>query len=439
MGSQEINSTPRELQLQGYGLKRSWALRLSLQGYLLIETKTGGFTEGLGLIGLNFGMSANIGLGVMMVQCRICEREVHLVLDLGHQPFANALLDTQDQSEARYPLKFHFCYPCQYGMVPNLDSSHIFDDTYPYYSSVGESYVKQCEGWAKWYREYRNPTSVLEIGSNDGYMLQNFKDLRHLGIEPSVGPLMKAKALGLRVTNEFFTNKIYDLKYDLIIANNVLAHTPRLLEMAEGIAMNLNDEGEAVIEFPHLHNLIYHGQYDTIYHEHFSYFTLRSIALLFMKFGLYIQRVDKLTSHGGSARVYLARRVLGDTLSEAPIDQYKINNFVRDVQTNKWSNSGAILTSKHLRQKLALFGAAAKGNTWLNYLGLTYQEFDFVVDETPYKQGKFLPGSRIPILGLDAIKEHKPNLLWILPWNFKDEIMKKCEFIKEWGGEFRSR
>ena len=366
------------------------------------------------------------------MDCRICGERAELILDLGYQPFANALLDRQDEQQSVYPLKFYYCDSCQYGMTDNLSSTNIFDDTYPYYSSVNTSYVKQCKEWATKYKKEHNPQRVIEIGSNDGYMLENFKDSSHLGFEPSRGPFQVSEDKNLNVVNDFF-NGVAE-KADLIIANNVLAHTPKLMTMIGDIALSLSNHGQAVIEFPTLENLILHTQYDTIYHEHFSYFTLHSMVKALNSHKLYLHYFEEIPSHGGSIRAYFSKQEdMSENINRSNMD---IQGFAQRVKLSKLNNLRTILLAKSYKYKLALFGAAAKGNTFLNYLGIGYDMFDFCVDETKYKQGKFLPGSRIPIVGMEELMLRKPEVLWILPWNFKEEIIKKCSFIGGWDGIF---
>lgn len=375
------------------------------------------------------------------MKCRICEKETEQILDLGYQPLANGLLDRQDSQESRYPLRFYFCHDCQYGMTDNLLSANIFDETYPYYSSINTSYVKQCRDWAIDYRAKHNPKSVLEIGCNDGYMLQNFKGITCFGFEPSYGPYKKCLEKDINVINQFFSKSVDCGKFDLIIANNVLAHTPFLKKMAKDISDSLNQNGMAVIEFPTLESLIDNCQYDTIYHEHFSYFSLYSLVTLFSEYGLFIQDFENIPSHGGSIRAYFSKAQPAQWAGMARYsqDDFKIKSFGSKVRLDKTVSISQIIYNKGHGKKLALFGAAAKGNTWLNYLGMSYDFFEFCVDETPYKQGKFLPGSRIPIVGIEELSIKKPDILYILPWNFKDEIIEKTKFISHWGGEHKWR
>lgn len=366
------------------------------------------------------------------MDCRICSKEADLILNLGNQPLANALLKTQDEKSNTYPLKFYFCESCQYGMTDDRTSQDIFDDSYPYYTSVNTSYVEQCRKWAESYKKTYNPLSVLEIGSNDGYMLQNFKNIHHIGFEPSFGPHEKAMEKGINSENSFFGLDSTEDKFDLIIANNVIAHNPNLRDLVHAIARCLSIRGRAVIEFPTLENLIEKCQYDTIYQEHYSYFSLHSISLLFRFYGMYLAYYEVIPSHGGSIRAHFSFE------PSLPILIHPLNmkNFKRDVFVEKLHSLDKMIQHKKKGNKMALFGAAAKGNTFLNYLGVGNDFFDYCVDETPAKQGKFLPGSRIPIYGIEKLKETKPDVIWILPWNFKDEIIKKLSFAHEWNAKF---
>lgn len=368
------------------------------------------------------------------MKCRICDHDVDLILDLGYQPLANALLSSPNEKCAEYPLKFYFCDMCQYGMVPDMDSSGIFDDSYPYYTSVNTSYVRQCQEWVMKYRREFQPRSVLEIGSNDGYMLENFKDIEHVGYEPSFGPHEKALSRGIKSENQFFSSDRLSGNYDLIIANNVIAHTPKLHGIVQGIYRNLSSRGVAVIEFPTLNNLVEKRQYDTIYQEHYSYFTLSSLCILFGQYFMGLVKYEEIPSHGGSIRAYFS--------TNFPV--HKINSeldmglFSTVVFKDKLASLHKIIEYKMDGKTMVLFGAAAKGNTFLNYLGVGTDFFDYCVDETPAKIGKFLPGSRIPIVDMEMIKKTRPDVIWILPWNFKTEIMQKLEFTKAWNCKIES-
>jgi hypothetical protein len=372
-----------------------------------------------------------------LATCRICSGEVNKVLDLGSQPIANSLLASDTNSEVIYPLNFYWCPSCQFGQVNDLPNTEIFTDDYPYYSSVNASYVKQCADWAHNYAAKYEPKRVLEIGSNDGYMLQNFKDVYHIGYEPSVGPANKAKEKGLNISSTFFPSYGVAPKVDLVIANNVLAHTPDLHGMVEGISKSLNDDGQAIVEFPPVGKVIRNGFYDTIYHEHYSYFSIHAIAKLFQKHGLYYKFHDPIASHGGSIRAYFTKEIV-DPWVGAPYDatiNSAIETFSYHVHNSKFRELDRIIKLYDSSKKMALFGAAAKGKTFLNYLGIKNDIFQFCVDETPAKQGKYLPGSRIPIVDIEELKRQQPDILFILPWNFKDEIIEKTKFIEDWEGE----
>jgi SAM-dependent methyltransferase len=363
----------------------------------------------------------------------VCGKDGYLALDLGVQPLANNLIANPDKHEVHYPLKFYWCHDCQYGFVNDaVIGGEVFDGNYPYYSSISKSYVQQCKDWAESYRKIHDPKSVLEIGCNDGYMLDNFKDLDHLGFEPSSGPAKAALTKGIHVDQRFFGSSCSDVgEFDLIIANNVFAHTPQLIDMARGMADRLNDKGTIVIEFPLVDNLIFYHDFDTIYHEHYSYFSILAIQKIFNRFAVSLVNWYLIPSHGGSARVYLQK--LSPGIPE-PKQRRDIESFSLEVKDFKLKELARLIELKQNGLKLALFGAAAKGNTFLNYLGIKNDIFDFCVDETPAKIGKLLPGSRIPIVGLEELSKQKPDILYILPWNFKDDIIKKTEFIKGWGG-----
>ena len=364
--------------------------------------------------------------------CRICSYPVQKVLDLGSQPIANSLLVSQDMPQMHYPLEFYWCKGCLFGQVNDLGHTDIFNEDYPYYSSVNTSYVTQCKIWALDYLNRFDPKSVLEIGCNDGYLLENFKHLYHVGVEPSRGPAKVSEEKGINVVHSFFSSQCEFGKFDLIIANNVIAHTPHLQDVVKGIAQNLTPTGTVVVEFPPVNDLIEKNYYDTIYHEHFSYFSITAIWKLFRAFGLHLKSWEPIPSHGGSIRAYFNHREIFEKIESLNIG---IDEFPQKVFKSKLENSIDILARKIVGKKLALFGAAAKGISFLNYLGIKSDIFDFCVDETPAKQGKYLPGSRIPIVGIETLKIERPDYLYVLPWNFKDEIMAKTSFISEWKGQ----
>ena len=298
---------------------------------------------------------------------------------------------------------------------------------------------------------------VVEIASNDGYLLKNFveKKIPSLGVEPAENVAVAARKIGIPTVSKFFGKKLaLELKKegkaaDLIAANNVLAHVPDINDFVSGIKVLLKSSGVATLEFPHLLKLIDENQFDTIYHEHFSYLSFLTVAQIFNHHGLKIFDVDEISTHGGSLRIYAAHEgnfnqktntsveKLFDKEKAAGLDDLKTYlQFSEKVKKLKRNILEGLIKLKNDGNKIIGYGAAAKGNTLLNYCGIRNTMVDFVVDRNPNKVGKYLPGTNIPVLDVDAVKSARPDYLLILPWNLKDEIIKQNSFIRQWGGKF---
>lgn len=398
------------------------------------------------------------------MNCRFCKSELENVfLDLGFAPPSNSFLSAEDmkQGESHYPLKVYVCDEC---MLVQLDefkkATDIFSDEYVYFSSMSRSWLAHSKKYTnKMMSEFgiNQNSQVIEVASNDGYLLQYFKEkgVSILGVEPTESTAKVSREKGIETVMEFFGEKLAkDLveqgkKADLLLGNNVLAHVPDINDFVKGIKIVLKEEGVLTMEFPHLLQLIKHNQFDTIYHEHFSYFSFTTVNQIFKKQGIELFHVEEISTHGGSIRIFgkhiedssRERRESVNLLllkeNEAginSIDYYK--NFQKRAEKVKFEFLQFLLNAKAEGKKVAAYGAAAKGNTLLNYSGVKADMIDFVVDAAPVKQHKFLPGSHIPVVTEDKIKESKPDYIIIFPWNIKEEIMSQLEYVRGWEAKF---
>ena len=396
--------------------------------------------------------------------CRFCKAPlVHTFLDLGRQPLANSYL-TADQlaagTEAAYPLHVRVCHRCFLVQADDaVPPGAIFDADYAYFSSYSTTWVEHARRYAAAMAERfgLGPESlVVEVASNDGYLLQHFveMDIPVLGIEPATNTARAAIARGVPTEVTFFGEQAAralaarGYEADLMAANNVLAHVPDIGQFVAGFRELLKDEGVLTFEFPHLLNLIEKVQFDTIYHEHFSYLSLLAVEQVLRANGLRPFDVERLATHGGSLRLFCCHMGSGHEETGAlaalrtaeraagldRIDTYA--GFAPRVEAVRDSFRTFLAAEKAARRRIAAYGAAAKGNTFLNYCAATPADIVAVFDASPAKQGRFLPGSHLPILAPDAVREIRPDDLLILPWNLKDEIMAQMGFIADWGGRF---
>ena len=395
--------------------------------------------------------------------CRFCQHPLsHECIDLGTSPPSNAFLEERhlDKPEIFYPLKLFVCERCYLVQIEeHKKSEEIFDEHYPYFSSYSSSWLTHAETYARMIidRLSLNASShVMEIGSNDGYLLKHFVDgnIPCLGIEPS-GTAGAARAYGIEVVEHFFNTDLAlqlrseGRKADLVIGNNVLAHVPDINDFVEGLRIILKDEGTITMEFPHVMRLVQENQFDTIYHEHFSYLSLQTVRRIFAAHHLDIFDVDELTTHGGSLRIYAchawAKPTRGERILRLLEDEQRAGMtdpaFYKSLQglADRVKNDLlAFLIEQHRAgHKVVGFGAAAKGNTLLNYCGVRRDLIPFVVDSSPHKQGMYLPGSRIPILTEEDLQRARPDFVLILPWNIQVEIVDLLSYIREWGGAVR--
>jgi SAM-dependent methyltransferase len=395
-----------------------------------------------------------------IVNCRSCgDNDLRVILDLGSQPIANALLRAEELSrpEARYPLMLAFCRACALLQVTEtIPADVLYRRDFPYFSSSSPALLRHsAEHVEALTRKYElGPSSfVVEVGSNDGYLLSNFADrgIDCLGIDPADGPVARANAIGVPTINDFFGSRCAETLAsrgklaDVVIANNVVAHVDDINDFVAGFARLLKPTGVAVFEFAYAVNLIEHCEFDTIYHEHLFYHTLHGLTPLFNRHGLYLNDVERLSIHGGSLRLTVSRTLarsaeLDALLShEAALGVDKVsfyNDFADRVRALRDSLADLLVSERKRGKRIACYGAAAKGATLINYLDLGEGFFEFVVDANAYKQGKYMPGQRIPIRHPDQLVAAQPDYVLLLVWNFAGEVMQQQAAYRERGGSF---
>jgi SAM-dependent methyltransferase len=395
--------------------------------------------------------------------CRFCRAPLeHTFCDLGMSPLSNAFLtaDKLNAMEPFYPLHAYVCRSCFLVQLQEFQSpEQIFSD-YAYFSSYSESWLAHANAFAgqMTQRFGLGPASqVVEIASNDGYLLQYFKSggISVLGIEPAANVAKAAEAKGIPTVVKFFGKQTaHELAAagrcaDLLVGNNVLAHVPDLNDFVAGLGFLLKPSGVITMEFPHLFRLMEETQFDTIYHEHFSYFSFTTAERVFARHGLTLFDVEEIPTHGGSLRIYArhaansAAAVTGRMIAlrhreaDAGLDRIETySGFGERVKEAKRALLDFMIAARREGKRIAGYGAAAKGNTLLNYCGIRGDFLDYVVDRSPHKQGRFLPGTHIPVYHPDKIRETRPDYLLILPWNLRDEIVGQMGHIREWGGRF---
>jgi SAM-dependent methyltransferase len=400
------------------------------------------------------------------MKCRICGANLEEpFLSLGKSPVANSLLTREDlhKMEPYFPLDLYVCQICWLVQLEEFEAPEkIFSSDYPYFSSYSESWLKHCKNYAEMMVErfgFDKNSFVVEVGSNDGYLLQYFKEhnIPVLGVEPAENVARAAIEKGIPTDITFF-NTSYAKKLrekgklaDLIIGNNVLAHNPNLHDFVEAMKIALKPNGIITMEFPHLMKLIQENQFDTIYHEHFSYFSFYAVKKLFSLHELEIFDVEEIPTHGGSLRIYAKHKGANSKLLATTkrveellekekdfglFDLQTYYNFRKKVEETKRAFLLFLIQAKNEGKKIVGYGAPAKASTLLNYCGVRTDFIDYTVDRNPHKQGKFIPGVHIPIKHPDKIKEDRPDYVIIFPWNIKDEIMEQLKYIREWGGKF---
>ena len=398
------------------------------------------------------------------MKCRHCQAEISLMLiDLGSAPPSNAYLTklTLQRPEKWFPLKVMVCESCWLVQAKAYSrAAELFNDEYAYFSSFSELWLKHASNYVEAMVErfsLGSESHVVEIASNDGYLLQYVKQrgIPCLGIEPTAGTASAARQKGIETIEEFFGFSLarslasQGKQADLMAANNVLAHVPDVNDFASGFTVLLKPHGVATFEFPHLVYLIEKKQFDTIYHEHFSYLSFTTVCRILTANGLSVFDVEEFDTHGGSLRVFAQRTDTSQQHISANVAELLEREATAGMyhskyyhgfqeQANKVKNDflAFLLEARHQNKTVAAYGAAAKGNTLMNYAGIRPDLISFVVDRNPAKQGKFMPGSRIPIVEEQHLRRKRPDLVLILPWNLKNEIMEQMGFIREWGGMF---
>ena len=399
-----------------------------------------------------------------VLKCRHCGGELRLpFLDLGSAPPSNAYLTETDlrASEAWLPLRLLVCESCWLVQTEDYAGREtLFTDDYAYFSSFSTSWLARAAHYVKAMVQrfgLNNESRVVEIAANDGYLLQYVQaaGISCYGVEPTAGTAAAAKSKGIAIIERFFGVELADVlarsghKADLMVANNVLAHVPDINDFVAGFARLLKPQGVATFEFPHLLRMVQENQFDTAYHEHYSYLSLTVVEHIFAGNGLSVFDVEELPTHGGSLRIFAQRSDSGQqavspkvaTLRKAEADAgMAAATFYCGFQTRaekvKDDLLAFLIEAKHQGLKVAAYGAAAKGNTLLNFAGVRPDLLPYVVDRNPAKQGKFMPGSRIPIVDEAHLKVHQPDRILILPWNLRLEVMAQLAYVRHWGGQF---
>ena len=398
------------------------------------------------------------------MNCRFCKNPLtHEFVDLVNSPPSNSFLRAEqlNEPEVFYPLKVFVCEKCFLVQIDEYKKAdEIFDANYAYFSSFSKTWVEHSRKYVEMMCERFNfdeNSQVIEIASNDGYLLQFFQQrgVSVLGIEPTLSTAQAAREKGIESWTEFFGVELAqklvgeNRQADLLSGNNVLAHVPDINDFVAGLKIALKPEGMATMEFPHVLQLVENNQFDTIYHEHFSYLSFYTVKEIFTAQQLEIFDVEELSTHGGSLRIFtkhtenqtheITENVESLLAKENQFGLLELDyylNFQPKVDRIKYDLLTFLIEQKRLGKKVAAYGAAAKGNTLLNYCGIKKDLIDFVVDASPHKQNLFLPASHIPIVDENFIKNEKPSFVIILPWNLREEIIEQLNYIKDWGGQF---
>jgi SAM-dependent methyltransferase len=398
-----------------------------------------------------------------VTRCRSCGGRLTITMaDLGMQPPSNAFLASLAEAaeEKRYPLRAKVCEVCKLVQVDYDVAPQELFGNYVYFSSYSEDWLAHAERYADMARrrfDLGAASLVVELASNDGYLLKNFlkMGIPVLGIDPSDTVARAAERIGVPTLVEFFGEALArrlateGRGADLIVANNVLAHVPQLNDFVAGIAALLKPGGTATIEFPHLLKLIENTEFDTIYHEHYSYLSLMAVEHVFSRHGLRLYDAEELPTHGGSLRIFAAHAARTEPADSAALralraqeaaaglgelDTYR--RFAERVEACRRSLQDFLARARGEAKRVAAYGAAAKGNTLLNFCGITPRDIALVADRNPHKQGKLLPGTHIPVASPEALMELRPDFVLILPWNLEQEIRRQLEGIRAWGGRF---
>jgi len=394
--------------------------------------------------------------------CRFCDQPLeHLAVDLGMSPLCQSQIEVEglNKYEIFYPLRAFVCEHCWLTQVhEHVHGEEIFSH-YAYFSSYSDSWLAHAKSYVEMITKrlgLNEKSFVVELASNDGYLLQNFVNngVPCLGVEPATNVAQVAIEKGIEVCNKFFGVKTAQelvaagKRADLMIANNVLAHVPDLNDFTAGIKILLAPSGTLTVEFPHAQNMIELNQFDTIYQEHYCYFLLSTLEKVFEHHGMTIFDLDVIPTHGGSLRIYVRHtdditRPVADIVHE--VRQREIDGgmmeletygrFAKRVEQTKWNLLEFLIHARREGKQVVGYGAPGKGNTMLNYCGIREDMLDYTVDRNPFKQGSFLVGSRIPVHPVEMIAQTKPDYVLILPWNLKTELVEQLDYIRQWGGK----
>ena len=397
------------------------------------------------------------------MNCRHCNHPlVHMFLDLGFAPPSNAYLSRADlnKPESYYPLKLFVCEQCWLVQTEDYaQADELFSHDYAYFSSVSQSWLEHAAKYTNMITKrlgLGKDSHVIEVASNDGYLLKNFvaAGIPCLGVEPTASTAEAAEKIGIPILQEFFGQTLAKRlvgegkQSDLILGNNVYAHVPEINDFTAGLKTVLKPGGTITLEFPHLMRLLEQNQFDTVYHEHFSYLSLYSVSQIFARAGLRVWDIEELPTHGGSLRVYGChaedKRLTNKAVPRLQAQESLIG--MRSLQIYQTFQLRAnrvkddlllfLIEQKRVGKSVAAYGAAAKGCTLLNYAGVKPDLLPYVCDAAPSKQGKYLPGTHIPIEHPDVLRERKPDIVLILPWNIQLEVMQQMAHVHEWGGKF---
>ncbi|CUH95092.1 hypothetical protein P22_1161 [Propionispora sp. 2/2-37] len=399
----------------------------------------------------------------MKRRCRCCGALLEQTfVDLGLSPLANQYITREqlNHKEILYPLHVFVCHHCFLVQLEEMESpEHIFSE-YAYFSSCSQSWLKHAENYAETVINrfgLNGQSQIIEIASNDGYLLQYFqkKKIPVTGIEPAGNVAMLAQNKGIPTWVRFFGQNLAQelvdqgISADLLIGNNVLAHVPDLHDFIKGMKTILKLQGVITVEFPHLLQLMQHNQFDTIYHEHFSYFSLEVVKRMFATHGLSVFDVEEIDTHGGSLRIYACHQGCSLYPIRPSVENlcqtervyglqslWTYRQFEELVKKTKRDILTFLIQCRESGRHIVGYGAPAKGNTLLNYCGIRSDFLEYTVDCNPYKQGKYLPGTRIPIVNPERIYQTQPEYVWILPWNLREEIAGQMRGIRDWGGKF---
>ena len=396
--------------------------------------------------------------------CRFCKTQLeHVFIDLQNSPASNSFLKEEELNEPEtfFPLKVYTCSNCFLVQIDEYKKSDaIFNGDYVYFSSYSQSWLAHAKSYTQLMTDrfaLNSDSLVIEIASNDGYLLQYFNEnkIAVLGIEPTANTAEVAVQKGIATVVDFFGVRLatslasQNKKADLLLGNNVLAHVPDINDFVGGMKIILKEHGVITMEFPHLMQLVDNNQFDTIYHEHFSYLSFYTVKQIFEAQGLEMFDVQEIPTHGGSLRIYAKHKedktknisenvamLLNKEKAKGLNELEYYTNFTQKALTVKMNLTEFLIQQKRAGKLVAAYGAAAKGNTLLNYCGIKKDMIDFVVDANPHKQNKFLPASHIPVVDEQYLKNRKPDFVLILPWNLKDEVTAQLQYIRAWGGKF---